>query len=137
MRAMSLTKKTPPDSQPRCWSLFETSRFRLPPRPRSSRRVVFQIDSGMAPSADPRSILASSPMSALQIAVVAITLALTALDGFDVLSISIASPGIAADWHIDRAVLGVVLSAELGGMAAGSLWFGVFPGRKGRRPIVL
>jgi benzoate transport len=99
--------------------------------------VAFQIDSGMALSADPRSILASSPMSALQVAVVAITLALTALDGFDVLSISIASPGIAADWHIDRAVLGVVLSAELGGMAAGSLLLGLVADRIGRRPIVL
>ena len=96
-----------------------------------------QVDSSMAPSADPRSTLASSPMSALQVAVVAITLALTALDGFDVLSISIASPGIAAEWHIDRAVLGVVLSAELGGMAAGSLLLGLVADRIGRRPIVL
>jgi benzoate transport len=91
----------------------------------------------MVPSADPRSVLASSPMSALQVAVIAITLALTALDGFDVLSISIASPGIAAEWHIDRAVLGVVLSAELGGMAAGSLLLGLVADRIGRRPIVL
>ncbi len=86
---------------------------------------------------DPRAILAASPMSTLQIAVVAITLALTALDGFDVLSISIASPGIAAEWHIDRAVLGVVLSAELGGMAAGSLLLGLAADRIGRRPVIL
>jgi benzoate transport len=99
--------------------------------------VNLQVDGAMTPSADPRSILASSPMSALQVAVVAITLALTALDGFDVLSISIASPGIAAEWHIDRAVLGVVLSAELGGMAAGSLLLGLVADRIGRRPIVL
>ena len=96
-----------------------------------------QADTGIATSADARSILASSPMSALQVTVVAITLALTALDGFDVLSISVASPGIAAEWHIDRAVLGVVLSAELGGMAAGSLLLGVVADRMGRRPIVL
>lgn len=96
-----------------------------------------QAESSIAPSADPRSILAASPMSALQVTVVAITLALTALDGFDVLSISVASPGIAAEWHINRAVLGVVLSAELGGMAAGSLLLGAIADRIGRRPIIL
>ena len=96
-----------------------------------------QFGSSIARSADPLSVLASSPMSALQVTVVAITLVLTALDGFDVLSISIASPGIAAEWHIDRGVLGVVLSAELGGMAAGSLLLGVLADRMGRRPIVL
>ena len=42
---------------------------------------------------------------------------LNALDGFDVLSISFASPGIAAEWGIDRAALGFVLSMELIGMA--------------------
>jgi hypothetical protein len=58
---------------------------------------------------DPRETIAESPMSGLQVAVVAITVALNALDGFDVLSISFASPGIASEWGIDRAALGVVL----------------------------
>ena len=39
---------------------------------------------------DPREVIAKSPMSALQIAVVAITIGLNAVDGFDVLSISFA-----------------------------------------------
>ena len=72
-------------------------------------------------STDPRETLASAPMSALQILAVAVTIGLTALDGFDVLSISFASPGIAAEWGIDRAALGVVLSMELFGMAVGAL----------------
>ena len=66
---------------------------------------------------DPRDVIADSPMSRLQIVVVAITIALNALDGFDVLSISFASPGIAQEWGIDRAALGIVLSMELIGMA--------------------
>jgi len=37
-----------------------------------------------------------------------------ALDGFDMLSISFAAPGIAADWHIDRSVLGLVRSDMAG-----------------------
>ena len=42
-------------------------------------------------SSDPRETLAGAPMSALQILAVAVTVGLTALDGFDVLSISFAS----------------------------------------------
>ncbi len=61
---------------------------------------------------DPRAALAQAPMSRAQIVVVVLTIALNALDGFDVLSISFASPGIAAEWGIDRAALGVVLSME-------------------------
>jgi benzoate transport len=76
-------------------------------------------------------------MSRLQIAVVAITVALNALDGFDVLSISFASPGIANEWGIDRAALGIVLSMELLGMAIGSILLGGVADRIGRRPTIL
>ena len=71
-------------------------------------------------NADPRETLSSSAMSGLQVAAVAVTIGLNALDGFDVLAISFASPGIAAEWGIDRAQLGIVLSMELFGMAVGS-----------------
>ena len=59
------------------------------------------------------------------------------MDGFDVLSISFASPGIAADWGIDRAALGVVLAMELVGMAIGSILIGNLADRIGRRPVIL
>src|SRR3954454_10923743 len=88
-------------------------------------------------SADPRDTLAQSPMTPQQVMVVAITVALNALDGFDVLSISFASPGIAAEWGIDRAVLGIVLSMELIGMAVGSIFIGSLADRIGRRPVAL
>ena len=86
---------------------------------------------------DPREVLAQSPMSRLQIAVVGVTIALNALDGFDILSISFASPGIAAEWGIDRAALGIVLSMELIGMAIGSIVLGNVADRIGRRPTIL
>jgi benzoate transport len=76
-------------------------------------------------------------MSTLQIVAVAMTVGLTALDGFDVLSISFAAPGIAAEWGIDRAALGVVLSMELFGMALGALVLGRMADRIGRRPTML
>jgi benzoate transport len=88
-------------------------------------------------TADPRDVIATAPMSRLQVSVVAITIALNALDGFDVLSISFASPGIAQEWGIDRAALGIVLSMELIGMAIGSIVLGNVADRIGRRPTIL
>ena len=88
-------------------------------------------------SIDPRAVVDEAPMSPLQIAAVAITVGLNALDGFDVLSISFAAPGIAAEWGIDRAALGVVLSMELIGMAIGSVLLGGVADRVGRRPMIL
>ena len=88
-------------------------------------------------NADPRELISRSPMSRLQVAVVGITVALNALDGFDVLSISFASPGIAQEWGIDRAALGIVLSMELIGMAIGSILLGGVADKIGRRPTIL
>jgi benzoate transport len=82
-------------------------------------------------------LLAAGPMRRLQIVVVALCIALNALDGFDVLAISFAAPGIAAEWDITRATLGVVLSMELFGMAAGSILIGNIADRIGRRPTIL
>lgn len=90
-----------------------------------------------AVNSDPRDIISQSPMSALQIIAVAITIGLNALDGFDVLSISFASPGIMKEWGIDRAQLGFVLSMELIGMAIGSIFLGGLADKIGRRPTIL
>jgi len=86
---------------------------------------------------DLRDLLASSPMRRLQIAIVVLCITLNALDGFDVLAISFASPGIATEWGIDRAQLGIVLSMELLGMAAGSVLIGNVADRIGRRATIL
>lgn len=76
-------------------------------------------------------------MSRMQIIAVGVTFLLNALDGFDVLSISFASPGIAAEWGIDRAQLGIVLSMELIGMAVGSVFIGGLADKAGRRKTML
>jgi benzoate transport len=86
---------------------------------------------------DPRDIIAKSPMSVMQILIVAITIGLNALDGFDVASISYASPGIAKEWGIDRGALGIVLSMEVFGMASGSIFLGGVADKIGRRRTVL
>ncbi|TCP31026.1 MFS transporter [Sphingomonas sp. BK235] len=87
--------------------------------------------------AEAQGSLDHGPMHPLQVFVVALCIALNALDGFDVLSISFAAPGIAADWGVDRAVLGVVLSMELLGMSLGSVLIGNVADRFGRRPTIL
>lgn len=86
---------------------------------------------------DPRTIVDQARMSRFQWTAVLLMVGLNALDGFDVLSISYASPGIAADWGIDRAALGIVLSMELIGMAFGSLLLGNVADAIGRRKTIL
>ena len=88
-------------------------------------------------SRDPKSVIDEGAMNIWQWAVVFIMIGLNALDGFDVLSISFASPGIAADWGMERAALGWVLSMELLGMAIGSVLLGGAADKIGRRPTIL
>jgi benzoate transport len=76
-------------------------------------------------------------MTTAQMVVVVLTVLLNAMDGFDVLSIAFASPGIAAEWGIDRAALGIVLSMELIGMAIGSIFLGGVADKIGRRPTLI
>jgi benzoate transport len=86
---------------------------------------------------DPRQIIDQSNMTAAQIIVVAMTVLLNAMDGFDVLSIAFASPGIANEWKIAQGALGIVLSMELIGMALGSVFLGGVADKIGRRPTLL
>jgi len=76
-------------------------------------------------------------MTAAQIIVVVMTVFLNAMDGFDVLSIAFASPGIAKEWGIAQTALGVVLSMELIGMVFGSILIGGVADKIGRRPTLL
>lgn len=86
---------------------------------------------------DPRDIIDKSAMTSLQYVIVGITVLLNAMDGFDVLAISVSAPGILAEWGIDRAQLGVILSMELIGMAIGSILLGGVADRYGRRTMLL
>ncbi|HET9216829.1 MAG TPA: MFS transporter [Terriglobia bacterium] len=86
---------------------------------------------------DPREVIDRSPMTTAQVVVVAITVLLNAMDGFDILSIAFASNGIAAEWNVTTQALGIVLSMELIGMAVGSVFLGGLADRIGRRPTLL
>jgi benzoate transport len=86
---------------------------------------------------DPRETIDQSPMSLLQMFIIAITMGLNGLDGIDILSISFASTGIATEWGIDKGGLGIVLSMELFGMAAGSVLIGWVADIIGRRKTMI
>jgi MFS family permease len=87
--------------------------------------------------ADIRRRIDAAPMSRAQISAVAMTVILSALDGYDVLSVTFAAPAIALDWAIGKAALGIVLSSGLAGMAAGSLLLAPLADIHGRRKLVL
>jgi len=86
---------------------------------------------------DPRETLDKAPMSLLQIFIIAITVALNALDGIDVLSMTLAAPGIADEWQINDFILGFILPMELVGMAIGSFALGWVADSIGRRKTML
>lgn len=86
---------------------------------------------------DIRARIDASPMSRAQILAVAITFLLSALDGYDVLSVSFAAPAITADWDIGRASLGIVLSAGLVGMALGAFFIAPIADNLGRKRMVI
>jgi predicted MFS family arabinose efflux permease len=86
---------------------------------------------------DPRAIIEQSPMGLRQWIVVALMIALNALDGFDVLSSAFAAPGLSKEWGVPREALGVVLSAELVGMGFGSMLLGGLADKFGRKPLML
>ena len=86
---------------------------------------------------DPRRIIGEGRMTPLQWTAVLICVALNALDGFDVLAITFAAPGIATQWDINKAALGVVISTGLAGMAVGSLVLAPLADIVGRRLTTL
>ncbi|WP_242140952.1 MFS transporter [Sphingomonas sp. TREG-RG-20F-R18-01] len=76
-------------------------------------------------------------MSRAQVRAVALTVALSALDGYDVLSVTFAAPAISHDWGVGKVALGVVLSSGLAGMALGSFLLAPLADVFGRRRMVL
>lgn len=86
---------------------------------------------------DPREIIDKTAMTTMQYIIVTLTVLLNAMDGFDVLAISVSGTGIMGEFGIDRAGLGVVLSMELIGMAFGSIFLGGVADKIGRRNMIL
>ncbi|MGC4027374.1 MAG: MFS transporter [Steroidobacteraceae bacterium] len=88
-------------------------------------------------SSDPRITLLNAPMSPYQWVAVLITVALGALDGYDVLAVTLVAPDIVREWGINRAELGIVFGIGLAGMAAGSFFVAPTADRWGRRSLLI
>lgn len=86
---------------------------------------------------NPITVINEAPMNWRQWAVIIMMVLLNALDGFDVLSSAFAAPGISAEWGIERAALGIVLSAELVGMGFGSVLLGGMADKLGRKVTMI
>ncbi len=86
---------------------------------------------------DPRKKIDIAPMGFLQIFIIAITVGLNALDGIDVLSISLAIPDIAREWALNDTVVGFILNMELIGMGIGSISLGWVSDSTGRRKTMI
>ena len=86
---------------------------------------------------DPREVIATISMSSAQKLGVLATLLLTITDGFDLLAMSFAAPGITADWHLTRATLGYLMATNLIGMGLGAVLIAPLGDRFGRRRLVL
>ncbi|GLS99363.1 MFS transporter [Sphingobium jiangsuense] len=84
-----------------------------------------------------RERLLAAPMSRFQIMAVTLVIALCALDGFDVFAITFVIPQLEKEWGVGKAELGLVLSAGLFGMAAGSLLIAPLADIWGRRRVLL
>ena len=86
---------------------------------------------------DLRRILDESPMGAFRWSAVGICMFLNMIDGFDVLVMAFTAAPVSAEWGLTGAQLGLLLSAGLFGMAAGSLFIAPWADRLGRRPAGL
>ena len=83
-----------------------------------------------------RAQLNARDMSLAQWEVVVLCTAINMLDGYDVLVMSFAAAPVAADWQLDPASLGLLLSAGLIGMAIGSIVLGSLADALGRKRLV-
>lgn len=81
--------------------------------------------------------LGEGPITGRHILIVLICFCMNIADGFDVFAMSYAAPAVIADLSIDATSLGVVFSAALMGMAAGSFILAPFADRFGRRKLLL
>ena len=78
-------------------------------------------------------VIDAAPVGKLIIAVVALCAGVSFLDGFDILAISYVAPVIGAAWKLPREAFGPIFAAHYIGAAAGSVFFGWYADRYGRR----
>jgi AAHS family 4-hydroxybenzoate transporter-like MFS transporter len=92
------------------------------------------VQGGLA--VDIRHLIDHGPMTGLQLRAVTFCFFLNMLDGIDILAISFAAPLLSREWGVEPATLGVVFSAALAGMMAGSMLLAPLGDVIGRRKLL-
>ncbi|GAA2213822.1 MFS transporter [Nonomuraea monospora] len=87
--------------------------------------------------AELRARVDGSPMSRAQWWAIAVCVLLNVVDGFDVMVMSFTAVAVSQEWSLSSSQLGLLLSAGLAGMAAGSLLLAPLADRIGRRTLIL
>src|SRR3546814_11769803 len=72
--------------------------------------ILASLDASGAAARDPREIVLRSPMSSAQRLAVALCCAMLAIDGYDLVAVTFALPGIGAEWGTSKAMLGALFS---------------------------
>lgn len=76
-------------------------------------------------------------MSRYQWFVIVVCVCLNIIDGFDVMVMAFTAPSVSAEWSLSGAQIGLLLSAGLFGMAAGSIFLAPLADKIGRRLLIL
>jgi len=84
-----------------------------------------------------RELIDRSRLTGAQFGIIAICSLLNVLDGMDVVVISYAATALAGDWGIEPSTLGIVFSAGLVGMTAGSILLAPWADVIGRRTMIV
>ena len=83
------------------------------------------------------SVVDNSSVGKVIILVVALCAGVSFLDGFDILAISYVAPVIGAEWKLPREAFGPIFAAHYIGASLGSVFFGWYADRYGRRMGVI
>ncbi|MBM7507835.1 MFS transporter [Nocardioides sp. 31GB23] len=84
-----------------------------------------------------RARIDAAPMSRFQWGVIALCTLLNTLDGFDVMAMAFTAAGVGSTFALSGTQIGLLLSAGLVGMAAGSMLIAPLADSLGRRTVVL
>ena len=79
----------------------------------------------------------STPMRGFQWGVIALCILLTALEGYEIIMMSLLAPTLAKEWSLTPVVLGYLFSSSILGMALGSVFLAPIADRIGRRKHIL
>ena len=86
---------------------------------------------------DVRQAIHTQPMKRLQIVTVAIAIAITMIDGYEILVMAFVAPALSREWGIGPVQVGYLLSAGIFGMTAGATCLSPLADRFGRRRYIL